>query len=202
MSDVYVSVDGVNVFGCSLDTSPKNIKTLQSIGSIASQLDKNMRQMGLFTAMAERYVDAELTMISDAGVCITHRFKSVLIDLYRGRPPRLIFEAAGQTTLKLIVSFTNEIQTSWLGSTSNTNEMQLRVLITVSGGVADYIADDGVDVEIFDRDDYSDLDSDEEEIQSGVPVHFADLAKMIDVPVQSELSRTTEESFKNYSPAI
>lgn len=53
-----------------------------------------------------------------------------------------------------------------------------RVLITVKGGVADYIADRGVDVEIFDRDNFEAGDS-----NLAVPSHFADLAKQADVPV-------------------
>lgn len=53
-----------------------------------------------------------------------------------------------------------------------------RVLITVKGGVADYIADRGVDVEIFDRDNFEAGD-----FNLAVPSHFADLAKQADVPV-------------------
>lgn len=53
-----------------------------------------------------------------------------------------------------------------------------RVLITVKGGVADYIADRGVDVEIFDRDNFEAGDS-----NLAVPLHFADLAKQAEVPV-------------------
>lgn len=53
-----------------------------------------------------------------------------------------------------------------------------RVLITVKGGVADYIADRGIDVEIFDRDNFEAGDS-----NLAVPSHFADLAKQADVPV-------------------
>lgn len=55
-----------------------------------------------------------------------------------------------------------------------------RVLITVSGGVADYVCDPGLDVEIFDRDNY-DADPDETD---GVPSHFADLAGPSEIPVR------------------
>jgi hypothetical protein len=54
-----------------------------------------------------------------------------------------------------------------------------RVLILVKGGVADYVCDDGIDVEIFDRDNYE-VDPEE---TGGVPRHYADLATPIDVPV-------------------
>lgn len=47
-----------------------------------------------------------------------------------------------------------------------------RVLIIVSGGVADYVADPGVDVEIFDWDNYND----DPKWTGKVPAHFADLA--------------------------
>lgn len=52
-----------------------------------------------------------------------------------------------------------------------------RALIIVSGGVADYVADD-VDVVIFDQDDYSD-----DPINTELPpAHFADLADTVGVP--------------------
>ncbi len=55
-----------------------------------------------------------------------------------------------------------------------------RVLITVRGGVADWVADPGVDVEIFDFDN-------QEADPAGtdpVPANFADLAAGTRVPVQ------------------
>ncbi len=58
-----------------------------------------------------------------------------------------------------------------------------RVLVVVSGGVADPIYDAGVDVEVFDWDNYHD---EEPAAQKGVPPHFADLAEPIDVPVEAE----------------
>lgn len=54
-----------------------------------------------------------------------------------------------------------------------------RVLITVSDGVADYVADKGLDVEIFDHDNYED-----DPVGTGpVPAHFRDLAEPLDIPV-------------------
>lgn len=55
-----------------------------------------------------------------------------------------------------------------------------RVLITVSGGVADYIADQGVDVRIYDRDNA---------LEGGVdpvPVSWADLARPSEIPVEGD----------------
>jgi hypothetical protein len=60
-----------------------------------------------------------------------------------------------------------------------------RVLIIVSGGVADPTHDDGVDVEVFDWDNYNDLDEDDPDKQ-GVPAYFADLANPCNVPVEGE----------------
>lgn len=53
-----------------------------------------------------------------------------------------------------------------------------RVLVLVKGGVADCVADAGVDVEIFDFDNFRAGDT-----HLAVPAHFADLALPIDVPV-------------------
>lgn len=55
-----------------------------------------------------------------------------------------------------------------------------RVLVVVKEGVAEAIADDGVEVVIFDWDNYED-DPDGTE---GVPAEFADLADFAGVPVQ------------------
>ena len=57
-----------------------------------------------------------------------------------------------------------------------------RVLVIVSGGVADYVSDSGVEVEVFDWDNYKD----DPEGTGGVPEHFADLAEPCDVPVDEE----------------
>jgi hypothetical protein len=53
-----------------------------------------------------------------------------------------------------------------------------RVLVTVSGGVADYIADPGVAVHVFDFDNWRAGDTDL------VPDEFADLAKEMSAPVE------------------
>lgn len=55
-----------------------------------------------------------------------------------------------------------------------------RVLVVVSGGIADYVSDEGLDVEIFDRDNHED----DPDGTSPVPAHFRDLAVPIDVPVE------------------
>lgn len=53
-----------------------------------------------------------------------------------------------------------------------------RVLVTVSGGVAEYIADDGVEVVVFDHDDHTVGGK-----ASDVPSRFGDLAQRAGVPV-------------------
>lgn len=55
-----------------------------------------------------------------------------------------------------------------------------RVLVVVSGGIADPIYDDGVDVEVFDWDNFKE----DPEGTGGVPHHFADLAEPCDIPVE------------------
>lgn len=55
-----------------------------------------------------------------------------------------------------------------------------RVLVAVSGGIADPVYDEGVDVEVFDWDNYKD----DPEGTGGVPVHFADLAEPCNIPVE------------------
>ncbi|WP_137917213.1 hypothetical protein [Hydrogenophaga sp. 2FB] len=55
-----------------------------------------------------------------------------------------------------------------------------RVLITVSGGVADYIADQGVEVRIYDRDNAL------EGAVDPVPATWADLARPSEIPVEGD----------------
>lgn len=52
------------------------------------------------------------------------------------------------------------------------NEMSARVLIVVNGGVAEYVFDGDVDVEIFDVDNYEAGDD------ITIPASFADLASV------------------------
>ena len=54
-----------------------------------------------------------------------------------------------------------------------------RVLITVSGGSADYVCDPGLDVAVFDHDNYA-FDPAR---TGGVPARFADLATPLEIPV-------------------
>lgn len=62
-----------------------------------------------------------------------------------------------------------------------------RVLVVVNGGVADTVADAGVEVEVFDWDSYND-----DQNGVGVPECFADLAESVGVPVagiQGQIAR-------------
>lgn len=57
--------------------------------------------------------------------------------------------------------------------------MSLRVLVIVSGGMVEQVlGDDGIDVEVFDRDDYL-VDPEDTTIP---PPHFKDLCKEAGVP--------------------
>lgn len=58
-----------------------------------------------------------------------------------------------------------------------------RCLVIVSGGVADYVYDDGVEVELFDWDNYRD-ETAEGRVDMRVPAHFKDLAESAGVPCQ------------------
>jgi len=57
-----------------------------------------------------------------------------------------------------------------------------RVLVTVGGGLADYVSDGDVEIEIFDRDNFDDDPS----YTRCPPKHFADLAEPIGVPVRGD----------------
>jgi len=58
-----------------------------------------------------------------------------------------------------------------------------RCLVIVSGGVADYVHDEGVEVELFDWDNYR-AETAEGRAEMHVPAHFVDLAQSAGVPVQ------------------
>ena len=70
-----------------------------------------------------------------------------------------------------------------------------RVLITVNGGIADYVCDEGVDVAVFDRDNFESellpelIDNNEDGVDAAmsnhaVPKKFRDLAEPLDVPTE------------------
>ncbi len=58
-----------------------------------------------------------------------------------------------------------------------------RCLVIVSGGIADYVHDEGVEVELFDWDNYR-AETAEGRAEMHVPAHFVDLAQPAGVPVQ------------------
>ncbi|WP_298150948.1 hypothetical protein [Flavobacterium sp.] len=63
---------------------------------------------------------------------------------------------------------------------------QPRVLVVVQGGVAEHFSDNGVDVEIFDWDDYN---VEEDASKVGVPAQFADIATPNGVPVREVIGQ-------------
>jgi|GEM_PF-5366978 len=74
-------------------------------------------------------------------------------------------EGEGEHTVKLGIAATN------------------RCLVIVSGGVAGYVYDEGVEVELFDWDNYRD-ETVEGRADMRVSAHFKDLAESAGVPVQ------------------
>ena len=60
-----------------------------------------------------------------------------------------------------------------------------RVLIVVSGGVANYICDPGVHVEVFDWDNYEN-ETEEGQAMMALPAYFADLASTTNLPTKTE----------------
>lgn len=75
-----------------------------------------------------------------------------------------------------------DAQAIWPGSIADESPApeKPRVLITVSGGVADYVADEGIDVEMFDHDNFK-----ADPVGTAlVPAHFRDLAEPVGVPVE------------------
>lgn len=61
-----------------------------------------------------------------------------------------------------------------------------RVLIVVKGGVADFVADDGIDVVIFDWDDYKDAP----ELAAIPSAEYGDLAMRCGIPLALALETT------------
>jgi hypothetical protein len=66
-----------------------------------------------------------------------------------------------------------------------------RVLVVVKGGIADPVSDEGVDVEVFDWDNYTDAPDE----TGGVPAHFSDLAKPAGIPVEEVTHRVKGPSW-------
>lgn len=64
-----------------------------------------------------------------------------------------------------------------------------RVLVTVSGGVADFICDDSVEVEIFDWDNFKG----DPEVKGGVHPRFADLALQVGCPVDPQRTQVATD---------
>lgn len=77
------------------------------------------------------------------------------------------------------------IQTAVDAYTNNCDEEKPngRVLVTVSGGMADYVCDTGIEVFVFDRDAFDQDDAG----TAKAPGNFVDLALPIDVPVEAEV---------------
>jgi hypothetical protein len=70
-----------------------------------------------------------------------------------------------------------------------------RVLVVVKGGVADPVSDPGVDVQVFDWDNYED----DPKEAGGVPGSFADLADPLGIPVEQTVFEITAAGFNGGS---
>lgn len=68
---------------------------------------------------------------------------------------------------------------AYSNNTEETEFINGRVLVSVLGGVAEFVCDDGIEVIVFDHDNYSD----DPENTDAAPVHYADLAAQASVPV-------------------
>lgn len=80
---------------------------------------------------------------------------------------------------------------AYADSIANREDRQTpRVLVVVSGGVAEPTSDPGVDVEVFDWDNYKD----DPEGTGGVSAEFADLAEPLGIPVASADESAKETS--------
>jgi len=84
------------------------------------------------------------------------------------------------TSLRDLRTAVGEVDTAWRGMTPA--PIKPRVLVTVSGGCADAVVEPGVDVEIFDWDNYND---DPDNYVALLPAHFADLAQPLGIPVEN-----------------
>lgn len=105
---------------CVLDPSINdNATTLRPLAQVVQQLEANKKAFSYAHAMAERYVDASLTINFDGGGTITHKFRSVFIDMAAGRVPRLVFSGSKGDFATLTLSFTDETAHHWLTPRQN-----------------------------------------------------------------------------------
>lgn len=93
-------------------------------------------------------------------------------------------------TIKMNGEMHRRQQEAWLDSITQMESPRPRVLVVVSGGVADYVADEGVDIELFDRDNF-------EADKTGTakaPRSFEGLAWSIEVPFESRFEEIARAS--------
>lgn len=110
----------------------------------------------------------------------------VHLEMPRTQPTSIFQLMRNLATLEGHCSISNGALTMPDGATVDLNRLldrtaegSVRVLVTVAGGIADYVADEGVDVHVFDHDNYEDDPVGTE----AVPEHFRDLAEPLNVPV-------------------
>lgn len=93
-----------------------NSATLRPLGQMVRQLDQNSKNMSLSMAIAQRYIDAELEVEYPNGVTESIKFREAMIDMARGREPKVVFQTAPmtETNITLSVQFTDTTHDEWV----------------------------------------------------------------------------------------
>lgn len=76
---------------------------------------------------------------------------------------------------------------------ADAQQVDPRVLVVVNGGVAETYSDDGIDVVIFDFDNFNCREEEAGDAGAGVPFRFEDLAILANVPVEASPSSAADQ---------
>lgn len=101
---------------CKLDPSvSNNAKILRPLAQMIQQLEANRKAFSYRSAIAQRYIDADL-FIQLENSSITKRFREVVIDMSSGRVPRLVFVGKKfvNDDLAVALSFDTATEMDWL----------------------------------------------------------------------------------------
>ena len=116
--------------------------------------------------------------------------EGIIADLWVSRQEHLDHNLG--TSSEMLDDVVDRLVDDPVDSTAQSEEIQKahdtpqlpRVHVVVEGGIADYVTDEGVDVVVFDWDNYKD----DPEGTDRVPSHFADLAQPLTIPVEDAAS--------------
>lgn len=144
-----------------------------ALGEFLSDVDYNDPQSQL-AAIAENDEDAMAAL--DVAVCETYENYPIdtLLEL---------IESAISSQKESLQSIADLALRLSRGGAANP-----RVLVVVSGGIAEIAADDSADVHVFDRDDYRDAEV-QDRADMAVPKRFRDLAEQLKVPVEGDKAK-------------